>query len=104
MGDRASAESALSAVFNRRLFLGAGVAAVGVAGLAACGGSSSSSSGSGGGGGDASDDVPKKAFESTFAAYKTSGGGAVKVNTVDHNTFQEQINNYLQGRPDDVFT
>ena len=28
----------------------------------------------------------------------------VKVNTVDHNTFQEHINNYLQGKPDDVFT
>ena len=28
----------------------------------------------------------------------------VKVNTVDHNTFQEQINSYLQGKPDDVFT
>ena len=28
----------------------------------------------------------------------------VDVNTVDHNTFQEQINNYLQGTPDDVFT
>ena len=101
-------------VFNRRIFLGAGVVALGAAGLAACGGSSSSG-GSGGGGGsatgevtfgsNASDDVPKKAYESTFAAYKSAaGGGDVKVNTVDHNTFQEQINNYLQGRPDDVFT
>ena len=27
----------------------------------------------------------------------------MKVNTVDHNTFQEQINSYLQGRPDDAF-
>jgi multiple sugar transport system substrate-binding protein len=112
---RPSSEPAAAApVFNRRLFLGAGVVALGAAGLAACGGSSSSSgSGSGGGsatgevtfGSNASDDVPKKAYASTFAAYKTSGGGGdVKVNTVDHNTFQEQINNYLQGRPDDVFT
>ena len=31
-------------------------------------------------------------------------GCTVKVNTVDHKTFQEQINNYLQGKPDDVFT
>jgi multiple sugar transport system substrate-binding protein len=102
-----------AAVFNRRLFLGAGVAALGAVGLAACGGSSSSGGSSSGGnatgevtfGSNASDEVPKKAFEATFAAYKTSaGGGTVKVNTVDHNTFQEQINNYLQGRPDDVFT
>ena len=28
----------------------------------------------------------------------------VSINTVDHNTFQENINNYLQGNPDDVFT
>ena len=102
-----------AAVFNRRLFLGASAAALGTLGLAACGGSSSSGSSSGGGGNatgtvtfgsNASDAVPKKAFEATFAAYKTSGGCDVKVNTVDHNTFQEQINNYLQGRPDDVFT
>ena len=26
------------------------------------------------------------------------------MNTKDHNTFQEQINSYLQGTPDDVFT
>jgi multiple sugar transport system substrate-binding protein len=108
---RPSSEPAAAPMFNRRLFLGAGVVALGAAGLAACGGSSSSS-GSGGGsatgevtfGSNASDDVPKKAYASTFAAYKASGGGDVKVNTVDHNTFQEQINNYLQGRPDDVLT
>jgi multiple sugar transport system substrate-binding protein len=28
----------------------------------------------------------------------------VKVNTVDHDTFQNSISNYLQGTPDDVFT
>ena len=28
----------------------------------------------------------------------------VTTNTVDHNTFQENINTYLQGQPDDVFT
>ena len=33
-----------------------------------------------------------------------SRAATVKINTVDHNTFQEQINSYLQGRPDDVFT
>ena len=31
-------------------------------------------------------------------------GIAVKVNTVDHGTFQDQISAYLQGTPDDVFT
>ena len=31
-------------------------------------------------------------------------GITVKVNTVDHGTFQDQISAYLQGTPDDVFT
>jgi multiple sugar transport system substrate-binding protein len=85
--------------------------------LAACGGddTSSTSGSSGGGGGkqavgtvtfgsNASDPVPKAAYEKVFAGFKQATGGDVKVNTVDHNTFQEQINSYLQGKPDDVFT
>ena len=39
-----------------------------------------------------------------FAGFTAESGVKTKVNTVDHNTFQEQINNYLQGTPDDVFT
>ena len=83
--------------------------------VAACGSSSSSKSGpaaTGQGatgevtlGSNASDAVPKKAFADIIAAYqKQSNGVTVKINTVDHNTFQENINNYLQGQPDDVFT
>src|SRR3954467_1288033 len=83
--------------------------------LAACG-SDSKSSGSGsssgsakaGGtvtlGSNASDAVPKKSYVAVFENFqKQNAGTTVKVNTVDHNTFQEQINSYLQGRPDDVF-
>ena len=55
-------------------------------------------------GSNASDAVPKKAYADVFAAYTQKSGVQTKVNTVDHNTFQEQINNYLQGSPDDVFT
>jgi multiple sugar transport system substrate-binding protein len=51
-----------------------------------------------------SDPVPKKAVADVFAKFQQLTGTSVKVNTVDHNTFQEQINSYLQGRPDDVFT
>jgi multiple sugar transport system substrate-binding protein len=85
--------------------LGAG-AAVSLSGLlAACGGGDN-----GGGGGSASkevtfgsnqsDAVPKKAYADMLAA----SGMTVKVNTVNHENFQENINNYLQGNPDDVFT
>lgn len=73
--------------------------------LAACGG------GPGGDGktitlgSNSSDPVPKKAFADAFSAYgkQSKDGRKVKVNTVDHNTFQENINRYLQGKPDSVF-
>ncbi|GAB3593759.1 extracellular solute-binding protein [Angustibacter peucedani] len=99
--------------FGRRsLFRGAlGVAAAGS--LAACGG---------GGGGTSSEDikaatgtvtfgsnqsdaVPKAAIQQVADGFHAKNAKLdVKINTVDHNTFQEQINSYLQGSPDDVFT
>ncbi len=54
-------------------------------------------------GSNASDEVPKKAYAAAFAAYEKKTGKKVKVNTKDHNDFQENINRYLQGTPDDVF-
>ncbi|MEV7689676.1 ABC transporter substrate-binding protein [Streptomyces bungoensis] len=93
---------------RRSLLRGAGGAAVlagaGIPLLSACGGSGSSADpktvtvGS-----NASDAVPKKAFAEIYAAFKKQSGITVDVNTKDHNTFQEQINSYLQGTPDDVF-
>jgi multiple sugar transport system substrate-binding protein len=50
-----------------------------------------------------SDAVPKAALKATLDKFTQVSGVKVKINTVDHNTFQEQINSYLQGRPDDVF-
>lgn len=47
-----------------------------------------------------SDEVPKKALAEVLAA----AGQQVRINTVDHNTFQENITRYLQGNPDDVFS
>ncbi|MFL5883139.1 MAG: ABC transporter substrate-binding protein [Actinomycetota bacterium] len=85
--------------------LGAG-AAVSLSGiLAACGGGGDSG-GSGSGskevtfGSNQSDAVPKKAYADMLAA----SGLKVRVNTVEHEVFQQNINNYLQGNPDDVFT
>ncbi|WP_326794616.1 ABC transporter substrate-binding protein [Streptomyces sp. NBC_01808] len=71
--------------------------------LAACG------SGPGGDGktvtlgSNASDEVPRKAFQDAFDLFEKKSKKKVEVNTVDHNTFQENINRYLQGQPDDVF-
>ncbi|HYJ73617.1 MAG TPA: ABC transporter substrate-binding protein [Actinomycetota bacterium] len=101
--------SVAAAGLSRRGFLkgtlGAGAALSLSSLLAACGGDDE-----GGGGGSASqevtfgsnqsDEVPKKAYADMLAA----SGLTVKVNTVDHENFQENINNYLQGNPDDVFT
>jgi multiple sugar transport system substrate-binding protein len=92
---------------RRALLRGLGGAAVlgaGIPLLSACGGS-----GTGADpktvtvGSNASDAVPKKAFADIYAAFKKQSGITVDVNTKDHNTFQEQINSYLQGTPDDVF-
>jgi multiple sugar transport system substrate-binding protein len=51
-----------------------------------------------------SDTNPKKAMAAVFKKFEQKSGVKVNVNTVSHNTFQEQINSYLQGKPDDVFT
>ena len=98
--------------FGRRaLFRGAlGVAAAGS--LAACGGDDSNSAtdtksatGVVTFGSNQSDEVPKAAYAKVTDQFHTANPKlTVKTNTVDHNTFQEQINSYLQGSPDDVFT
>jgi len=49
---------------------------------------------------DASDLAGAKAIN---AAFKDATGLDPTMNTVDHNTFQDQINNYLGATPDDVF-
>lgn len=99
--------SSLPSPSRRGLLKGVGGAALlgaGIPLLSACGSSGSSSDpktvslGS-----NASDAVPKKAFAEIYAAFKKQSGITVDVNTKDHNTFQEQINSYLQGTPDDVF-
>ena len=47
---------------------------------------------------------PRRPTRTSWPTSRSRPGIGVKVNTVDHNTFQEQINSYLQGKPDDVFT
>jgi multiple sugar transport system substrate-binding protein len=73
-------------------------------------GAAGSSGGGGAGGGSISfgsnysDPAPKAAFASLVSAAKAQTGVDIKVNTVDHNTFQNNISNYLQGTPDDLAT
>jgi multiple sugar transport system substrate-binding protein len=109
--------SPLAGVSRRSVLKGIGLGTAGAASLpllAACTGSSgkSSSSGSAGGssaksasvGSNYSDAVPKKAFKAMADGFQTKSGDTLKVNTVAHNDFQNNINNYLQGSPDDAFT
>ncbi len=92
------------------LALGAGLAGTGL--ISGCGSSSKKSTGGGGGkasgtvtfGSNASDDTPKAAFASMLTAFTAKSTVKVTTNTVAHNDFQTQINNYLQSKPDDVFT
>lgn len=98
---------------SRRSLLG-GALALGALGLAACssGGTATSGAASPGGaptgeitfGNNQADPVPKAAIEAAVKAFQTANPGlTVKLNTVAHTTFQENINNYLQGSPDDAF-
>ncbi|OLF13438.1 sugar ABC transporter substrate-binding protein, partial [Actinophytocola xanthii] len=87
---------------RRRTLLKGMLGAGALAGLAGCG--SDDGGGGGGGGGGAvtlgsnwSDEVPKNAIAAVMKGYS---GGEVRINTVEHNAFQENINSYLQGGPD----
>ncbi len=103
------------------LAAGAGVLAAPTL-LAACGGDDDTTATTAAGGGDetattaaaatgtvtvgsnASDELTREAYGGAFSLFEEKSGIDLAINTVDHNTFQEQINTYLQGRPDDVFT
>ena len=86
--------------------------------IAACsstGSSGAPASGAAGGGGSAgigglsvgsynSDPAPKQGMVDIDTAFKAANGITVALNTVDHNTFQDQISNYLGATPDTVYT
>jgi len=107
-------------VSRRSMLLGLGGAAAATT-LAACssskkkspttapaGSSAASSSGTTGGsisfGSNYSDAAPKAAFAALTQAATAKSGVDITINTVDHNTFQNNISNYLQGTPNDLAT
>ena len=53
-------------------------------------------------GSNESNDVPKQAVQALVDYCSAQSGTTVKVNTTQHETFQEQISNYLQATPDDI--
>jgi multiple sugar transport system substrate-binding protein len=97
---------------RRSVFKGA-VALAAAAGapslLAACSSGGTSGSGATGSGGvswgtNESGTTFAKQFDAEAADFTKKNGMPVNINAVEHNTFQENINNYLQGSPQDVFT
>ncbi|MFI9813967.1 ABC transporter substrate-binding protein [Saccharothrix variisporea] len=93
-------------LMGRRALLKAIVAGAGLAavpGLAACGGSDKgSATDTVSFGNNLSDQVPKDAITAVLQAFEKESSLKVAINTKQHEQYQEQINNYLQGRPDDV--
>ena len=111
--------SAWDREIGRRSFLktsavGVGAVAVGGSVLAACGDSDSSSSFSGNIGdasgavsigSNASDDAPKAGLQAIVNAFGEENSDVeVTINTLDHNTYQENITSILQAKEDDVLT
>ena len=96
---------------RRTLLKSLGVGAVAMAGvplLAACTGGSAPAA-SGGAktltfGSGSSDEVPKNAYKALTDAFEKKSGVKTTTNVVPHNDFQNKINTYLQGSPDDTFT
>lgn len=105
--------SLISTPISRRMLFQGTMSAAAFAALAACSSGSSSSATASAGtaasgnvtfGSNQSDAVPKAAYAEIIKAYQAQSKVTVAINTVDHNSFQENINNYLQGSPDDVFS
>ncbi|MYV55243.1 ABC transporter substrate-binding protein [Streptomyces sp. SID3212] len=84
--------------------VGAGAAALAAPVLTACGGGPAADPKTVTFGSNGADATPKKAYSAVTGAFTKDSGLKVRTNTVDHDTFQKSISNYLQGTPDDVFT
>ncbi|MFI9643114.1 ABC transporter substrate-binding protein [Micromonospora sp. NPDC051925] len=98
--------SSVAGIGRRSLLAGVGAGALlGTGLLAGCGSDSDSGADSKevSVGSNQSDPNPKAVIVKVMDGFKTASGITPAINTVDHNTYQENINNYLQGKPDDVF-
>lgn len=96
----------MQARLDRRAFLRGTAMTAGAVLLSGCGNAFGSTAGGGPDetslGSNYSDQFPKDALAEVLSQYESQSGMSVAVNTVDHNTYQEQMNNYLQANPQDV--
>ncbi|HLZ23441.1 MAG TPA: extracellular solute-binding protein [Ktedonobacterales bacterium] len=73
--------------------------------LAACGGGGASGTGAVKLQSNLSDAVPKKALADLVSKYQTATGKSINISTIDHNTFQINLANYLNANnPPDMLT
>ncbi len=86
---------------SRRAVIGTGASIGATALLAGCGNLGANDPNLVRVGSHQSDDIARQSFAAMINSWE---GGETDINTVDHETFKEGINNYLQGNPDDVFT
>ncbi|MEJ8661514.1 ABC transporter substrate-binding protein [Streptomyces sp. MS1.AVA.4] len=84
--------------------LGVGAGALAAPLLTACGSGAAADPKTVTFGSNGADATPRSAYAAVTKAFGEKSGLTVKTNTVDHDTFQKSISNYLQGTPDDVFT
>lgn len=54
-------------------------------------------------GSKSTDETPRRALDAMLDLFTQKTGTQVSVNATDPNTYQQQVNSYLQGQPDDVF-
>ena len=95
----------LGSLAGSAVVLGGGSLLSGCTGTSApAAGSSASASKTASFGSSLSDDVPKRALAAMVDAFSKKSGDTITINTVPHNDFQNNINSYLQGSPDDAFT
>jgi multiple sugar transport system substrate-binding protein len=100
---------ATGGTMTRRALVSGAVSLGALAALAACTGTTTPGGGATASktltfGSGSSDDVPKRAYAAVVDAFMKKSGDTVTTNTVAHNDFQNNINTYLQGSPDDSFT
>jgi multiple sugar transport system substrate-binding protein len=91
------------ALLRGALGVGAGIGLTGL--LTACGGGGDAAGpGTVSFGTNESGNKFAKQHQAMVKGFQQASGMTVERNAVDHNTFQENINTYLQGNSDDVFT
>lgn len=100
----ATAAATLAACSSSKKSTGSSTSASATGSATSAASSSAAAGGSISFGSNYSDAAPKGAFKALTDAATASTNVKISINTVDHNTFQNNISSYLQGTPNDLAT